>query len=132
MAWSYRVMLVIYVCLLLFTSLLWIALPIKSLLAGFALGMSISFYNILQIILRTQIASKEVLKGSRKRRGLNSFTRYLAVAFGVLLIYRYPTWFDFRVFVFSLPIGYVLLVLINIYYGRRERQSLERGDKFWK
>ncbi|WP_141603668.1 hypothetical protein [Terrilactibacillus laevilacticus] len=129
LAWSYRVMFVIYVCLLIIASLLWILLPVKSLLAGFVLGMTISFYNIFHMTLRVRIASVKVLSGSHKLMGLKSMTRFLMVTFGALLVYKLPAVFDFRTFVFSLLLGYLTLIVVTtIETGKQTRLSLERRE----
>jgi hypothetical protein len=57
--------------------------------------------------------------------------RVLTIIFGALMVYRFPTWIDYRTFVLSLLFGYLLLVTVMSYYylrGNGTTSSDEGGE----
>lgn len=129
LAWSYRIILLVYAIYVAFFALIWLTTPLKALAGGFLLGGLISLYNIYHLTLRVRIAGLRILSGSRRIAGLHMITRVLMVVFGALLVYRLPDWIDYRSFVLSLPFGYFLFVaVVTIYYLRKTTSSHEGGE----
>ncbi|RYL95125.1 hypothetical protein EWI07_03635 [Sporolactobacillus sp. THM7-4] len=126
---SSRIIFMVSVSYILIFGLIWLLSPMKALAGGFLLGGLISLYNIYHLSLRLRMAGLRVIRGSRRLTGLHLMVRVLAVVFGALLVYRFPTRIDYRSFVLSLLFGYILLVAVTSFcYLRKKTFSDEGGE----
>lgn len=112
LARSCRMMLIISGCIFTFLIILWFLTPVKPLVAGIILGGLISIYNIFHMAFRVKLASDRVIAGSQKLVGIKTLSRILMVVFGIILAYRFPEWIDYRSMVLTLPLGYILMVIV--------------------
>ncbi|MCO7176316.1 ATP synthase subunit I [Sporolactobacillus kofuensis] len=131
MEWFSRVVLIVTVCYVVVFGLIWFLRPARALASGFLLGGLISLYNVFHLSFRLRIAGLRIQSGSRKMAGLHMTVRVLAIVFGTLIVYRFPTRIDYRSFVLSLLFGYLLLVTVMSYYylkGNGKTSSDEGGE----
>ncbi|EST12490.1 ATP synthase subunit I [Sporolactobacillus laevolacticus] len=131
MEWFSRVVLIVAVIYVSVFGLIWFLRPARALASGFLLGGLISLYNVFHLSFRLRIAGLRVQSGTRKLAGLHMTVRVLTIVFGALMVYRFPTWIDYRTFVLSLLFGYLLLVTVMSYYylrGNGTTSSDEGGE----
>ncbi len=120
---SNRLVLILTSIILVLSLLLWFVTPAKSFVAGFILGGLISLYNVLYLARRVSLITQLVIAGSHRPKSLGFLYRILMVVFGIILVYKFPEWFDYRSYVLGLPLCYVLLLVataITIYKGKEK------------
>ncbi|TCP20253.1 ATP synthase I subunit [Scopulibacillus darangshiensis] len=128
LAWPVRMMMIISCSIFIILTFLWFVTPAKPLIAGFILGELISIYNIFHLAYRVKLAGDRVAAGSQKLVGIKTLTRILMVGFGIILVYRFPEWIDYRSFVLTLPFGYILMVVVtSFFYIKKSSIHQEEG-----
>ncbi|TCP69509.1 ATP synthase subunit I [Baia soyae] len=107
---------VVMITLVLFITLLafWLLTPHKSLLAGVALGLSVSLYNFLHLARRVRLAGESVIETGTARTGLGFIQRILMVTFAVLIAVRFPEQIDGRGIALGAPVCYILSLFVYI------------------
>lgn len=125
LAWYRRLILILSSCILGIFILLWFFTPAKSLIAGFILGGVISLYNTLYLARRIRIIGLLAMKGFQRHAGTGLLNRLIMVVFGVIIVYRFPNWFDYRTMIAGLLIGYVLMVITACLYAKKEKAERE-------
>ncbi|MFC4619862.1 ATP synthase subunit I [Camelliibacillus cellulosilyticus] len=125
LAWYRRLILILSSCILGIFILLWFFTPAKSLIAGFILGGVISLYNTLYLARRIRIIGLLAMKGFQRHAGTGLLNRLIMVVFGVIIVYRFPNWFDYRTMIAGLLIGYVLMVITACLHAKKEKAERE-------
>lgn len=91
--------------------------PYVRVFLGLLLGSAISFYNLW--LLQTKVkAVAEAVKKDRKAKGLGTISRFAAVAFGVIIVFRFNEHFEMISFIIGLMTSY-LVIILNFIVARR-------------
>lgn len=106
-------------------AVLWIVTPAKSIMAGLLLGGAVSFYNILHIARKLQIAGDRAITGSGKRAGVGMTNRFLMPFLPIILAIRYPEWINILSIFLGLPIGYLVAVVVE-FKCLKEEEKINR------
>ena len=126
--WMRRQILILGSGLIIALVILWLILPNKSLVAGFILGCAISIYNILYLARKVRMTGEVIANGTRSVMGTGFFNRILMVAFGVILVVKFPESIDYRSLILGLPVSYILMVFIAVFYTKKDRINREGRD----
>ncbi|GGE05289.1 hypothetical protein GCM10011571_02940 [Marinithermofilum abyssi] len=114
--WRVTVLSLVFVAIF---SLLWLSTPFKPFFGGLILGALVSLYNVINIAKKVRTNGEAVLSGKGRGGGTGLIYRIMMVVFSVILVARYPAWFDFRSLLLGLPISYVLLIAVEFWSTRR-------------
>lgn len=99
----------------------WLLTPHKRLLAGVALGLSVSMYNFLQLARRVRLAGESVIASGSARKGLGLTQRILMVTFAVLLAVRFPEYLDGRGIALGVPVCYFLSLFVYLFLPANQK-----------
>lgn len=107
---------------------LWLLTPFQKVVAGVALGLLVSMYNITYMARKVRMAGEVALaSGSMRKRGTGMINRYLMVALAIIAAFKYPMYFDARAVVAGLPICYILIILLEILEMRKLASKPRKG-----
>ncbi|SFX63198.1 ATP synthase I chain [Thermoactinomyces sp. DSM 45891] len=105
---------VVVITLVLFITLLtfWLLTPHKPLLAGVALGLSVSLYNFLHLARRVRLVGESIVETGAARKSLGMIQRVFMVIFSILLAVRFPEQIDGRGIILGVPACYIFSVFV--------------------
>ncbi len=107
--------------------ILWVLLPYKPFIAGIFAGGLVGFHHVVHIAHRLNIAGEKILAVSTPR-GTGMLYRILSLMVPLLIGMRHPEWIHPGSVLLGLPIGYVVVIAVEISQLRAERKG---GNADW-
>lgn len=107
--------------------ILWVLLPYKPFVAGIFAGGLVGFHHVVHIAHRLKRAGDQVVAGSTPR-GTGMIYRILSLMVPLLIGMRHPEWIHPGSVLLGLPIGYVVVIAVEISQLRAERKG---GNADW-